>query len=185
MWQFSVPSCLRVSVLRFRRSFADSPGHLRQIPRRCAPRDDERVELLAHPHKAVAVLRASVPPCRGSGSAQVPGNRARSSRLPRRREATGTARKIVRLREDWRARLSGLGRRSPNALRLLDLLFQDPAVTAKSTEALLEISQPAASALVNSLAGAGVLKETTGRRKNRVFVFESYLRLFRERAVRG
>lgn len=100
------------------------------------------------------------------------------------REATDTARKIVRLREDWWARLGDLGRRSANALRLLDLLFQDPAVTAKSTEELLGISQPAASALVNTLAEAGVLRETTGRRKNRVFVFESYLRLFRERAKR-
>jgi len=75
------------------------------------------------------------------------------------REATETARKIVRLREELREALpSQLGRRSGNALRLLDKLFRTPVVTVRTVEMLLGISQPAALALVDAITAAGVLQ---------------------------
>jgi Fic family protein len=101
-------------------------------------------------------------------------------------EATETARSIVRLREAWRERISAqLKRRSGNGLRLLDKLFQRPLVTVKGVEQSLGLSQPAALALVNAMVGVGVLEEVTGMRRNRIFEFREYLRLFAERARRG
>ena len=88
-------------------------------------------------------------------------------------EATETARKIVHLREQLRERLSkGLGRRSGIGLRLLDDLFHLPVVSVKQVEALLGVAQPTASSLVNTLEELGVLHETTGKQRNRVFVLE-------------
>jgi Fic family protein len=101
-------------------------------------------------------------------------------------EATETARSIVRLREAWRERISAqLKRRSGNGLRLLDKLFQRPLVTVKGVEQSLGLSQPAALALVNAMVRVGVLEEVTGMRRNRIFEFREYLRLFVERARRG
>jgi len=100
-------------------------------------------------------------------------------------EATDTARKIVRLREELRNDLPPqLGRRSGNGLALLDKLFLHPVITVKTVERLLELSQPAALALVDALVGAGVLREATGRRRNRIFHFREYLTLFAERGRR-
>lgn len=101
-------------------------------------------------------------------------------------EATDTARQVVQLRERLRGELpSGLGRRSGNGLRLLDALFRQPLVAVKSVEKLLGLSQPAALALVDAMTSAGVLEEVTGLRRNRIFEFREYLKLFTERERRS
>lgn len=101
-------------------------------------------------------------------------------------EATATARKIVRLRESLRDRVAAsLGRRSGNGQRLLDALFEEPVVTVRSVQRLVGLTQPAAAALVRAMQEAGVLEETTGKRRYRVFAFSEYLALFKERERRG
>lgn len=101
-------------------------------------------------------------------------------------EATETAQRIVQLREQMREKIgAALGRRSGNGLRLLDHLFERPIVSVKSVQEILGLSQPAAAALVRRLEDVGVLRETTGRRRNRRFSFGYYLELFREREERS
>lgn len=94
-------------------------------------------------------------------------------------EAIETATRILELREKDRNILArSLGRRSGNALRLLDDLFQRPLVTAKVVERTLDVSQPTASALVRDVADLGLLQELTGRKRYRVFAYREYLDLF-------
>jgi Fic family protein len=101
-------------------------------------------------------------------------------------EATGTARKIVELREEVREQIARhMGRRASRAHQLLDGLFQNPVVNVKDVERLTDLSQPAANALTTALAGMGILKELTGQRRNRLFMFETYLSLFEERGQRS
>ncbi len=101
------------------------------------------------------------------------------------REATDTAREIVRLRERLRDAIPGqLGRRSGNGLRLLDRLFTHPLVSVKVVEKVLDLSQPAALALVDAFQHAEILREVTGLRRNRIFEFRDYLRLSEERDQR-
>lgn len=100
-------------------------------------------------------------------------------------EATETAKKILSRREKDRARIASLGRRSGNAHRLLDWLFRQPVVTVRVVEHVLKISQPAANALIASMVQAKILKETTGYKRNRRFMYENYLRLFEEAGHRG
>ena len=95
------------------------------------------------------------------------------------REATDRALDIVNLRDEHRDLISArLGRRVPNALALLDQLFRQPVVTARTVEALTDVSQPTASALVRDLEGLGILRELTGQRRNRLFAYTRYLDLF-------
>ena len=101
-------------------------------------------------------------------------------------EATDTAKKIVRLREQLRADLpTELGRRSATGLRLLDRLFDQPVVTVKTVQQMLKVSQPAALGLVNRMQAIGVLEEITGGRRNRIFSFDAYVKLFQERQRRS
>lgn len=100
-------------------------------------------------------------------------------------EATQTAREIVRLRERKREEVTKrLGRRSGNALVLLEHLFRQPYVNVKKVEEVTGLSQPAANALANAMEEAGILGEVTGKQKYRVFGFVEYLSLFSERAER-
>lgn len=94
-------------------------------------------------------------------------------------EATGRALEIVQLRDEHQRLISeGLGKRAPNALTLLEHLFRQPVVSAKLVEGLVEVSQPTASALVRDLEEIGILRERTGKRRNRLFAYQAYLDLF-------
>lgn len=100
-------------------------------------------------------------------------------------EATQTARRIVRMREAMRQRVSArFGRRSGVGLKLLDALFKEPVVTVRSVQRIVGYSQPAAAALVAAMERAGILNELTGRRRDRVWELRAYLRLFAERGRR-
>jgi Fic family protein len=94
-------------------------------------------------------------------------------------EATGRALEIVQLRDDHqRVIAEKLGKRAPNALVLLSHLFQHPVVSAKSAESMVGVSQPTASALVRDLEEIGLLREFTGKQRNRLFAYQAYLDLF-------
>ena len=94
-------------------------------------------------------------------------------------EATEIAMRILSLRDEHRALISSrMGRRAHRGLELLDLLFVMPTVNARFVEDVLEVSQPTASSLVGQIADLGILEETTGRKKWRVFSYRRYLDLF-------
>jgi Fic family protein len=100
-------------------------------------------------------------------------------------EATGTARRIVALRESARTLIAGrLGRRAASGLQLLETLFRIPIVDVASARRATGLSHPAANSLVAAMVDAGILAEVTGRKRNRVFRFEEYLSLFAEREQR-
>jgi Fic family protein len=101
-------------------------------------------------------------------------------------EATERAVAIVELhREDEELIRSRLGKRTPNALVTLDYLFRQPVVSAKMIERTLGVSQPTATALVRDLAAIDILREFTGKRRNRLFRYNRYLGLFPGAESRG
>jgi Fic family protein len=95
------------------------------------------------------------------------------------REAAETAGRINALREEWRQKLHE-SRRAGNALRLLDHLFTSPGVSVEAVRQAMGTSQPTALSLVNMFVELGVLREMTGRKRNRYFYFAQYLSLFPE-----
>jgi Fic family protein len=97
------------------------------------------------------------------------------------REATSTAAAILRMREQYRAKVTAeLGRAAGNGHRVMDKLFDHPIVTVAVVRKWLDITPAGANNLVNRLEGAGVLNEITGYARNRRFRFDPYLRLFEE-----
>lgn len=95
-------------------------------------------------------------------------------------EATVNARAIVALREEQRSRI--LEERAPtNTLRLLDLLYRRPMVDVNLVSHELEVSFATANKLVEQLERLKIITETTGRKRDRIFRFQPYLRLFEQK----
>ena len=97
-------------------------------------------------------------------------------------EATTTAERIFELRERHRAHVldaAGLGQ---SGLKLLALLFERPLVNVNLVKDRLGIAFPTANRLVARFEEEGLLVETTGQRRSRVFRYEPYIRLFEEPA---
>lgn len=70
------------------------------------------------------------------------------------------------------------GKKSSKANLLLQQLFIKPVIQVKQVQSLTGNSYKAANELINDFVNVGVLKEMTGQNRNRVFVFDDYLKLF-------
>lgn len=94
-------------------------------------------------------------------------------------KATTTLREVMRLKEECEGtRILSLGRRIPAARQLLNVLFSSPVLAAGDLNEALRTNPASANKLIADFERLGILKETTGFRRNRLFVFEEYLRLF-------
>lgn len=89
-----------------------------------------------------------------------------------------TFQKILALRNEVEGKLLTMGRRAKNGHRLLTLLYRRPTVNAGTVSKELKISQVAADKLLKSFVDAGILKELTGFKRNRMFQFKAYFDLF-------
>jgi Fic family protein len=96
------------------------------------------------------------------------------------KQATDAAKAIMDLMARDRQKTAGLGKAAPTALTLLELLYRRPYVTIPYVVKELGISSPAASKAVNNLAALGILKEVSGKKRDRVFLHDSYLAIIRE-----
>lgn len=67
-----------------------------------------------------------------------------------------------------------------NAHKLLQSMFVQPIVNANWAIKELGMAFSSANLLLKSLAELGILKETTDYSRNRLFVLEEYLNLFRD-----
>jgi Fic family protein len=90
-------------------------------------------------------------------------------------EATASARELFALVTEDRARVLAQDTSSVSAARLFELLPKHPIVTVGATMALIGTSKPTATRAIETLVGAGVLVETTGRKRDRRFVYQGYI----------
>ena len=72
-----------------------------------------------------------------------------------------------------------VGSRSANAHRVLNALFKSPIVDAAKVAKIAGVSAAPAYKLVADMERLGILKEITGGRRGRAYVFEAYVKLFR------
>ncbi len=90
-----------------------------------------------------------------------------------------TFQRIMALRDEIEKQVVTLGRRAENARLLIRWLYGSPAITIQGAMQELGLKYNPANQLIGSLCDLGVLKEITGYRRNRIFVFDRYLQLFR------
>ncbi|MFM6590305.1 MAG: Fic family protein, partial [Microcystis panniformis] len=88
---------------------------------------------------------------------------------------------IVTMKENHRQLLlEKMGRRSGNAIALLENLYFRPIVSIDHVQEITQLSYPNANTLVKNFCYLGLLKEITGQKRNRAFSYAPYLEIFKD-----
>ena len=62
--------------------------------------------------------------------------------------------------------------------KLIDELFNEPSVTIRGAAKLLEVTDAAADGLLQKLVKAQIIREVTGKKRNRVYLAQEIVDLF-------
>jgi len=92
-------------------------------------------------------------------------------------QAAATARELIAMFGAHRQKIAGIGRAAPSALRVHELMQASPIVTIQTISEKLGISFPTAGTALENLAGIDIIRETTGRRRGRIYAYSEYLAL--------
>lgn len=95
-------------------------------------------------------------------------------------QAFDAASRIVDLFKQDRERITSGSDRAGSALRIHDLLQQNPYTTSNQLVAQTGLSAPTVNAALVDLERLGVVEEVTGRRRNRVFGYRRFLAILSE-----
>lgn len=90
-----------------------------------------------------------------------------------------TFKAIIDLREKCEREIISLGKKAKLAQAALHLLYSRPVMDGQDFAAGLSVNISTALRLVNDLIRLGILYESTGFKRNRVFVFQKYIELFK------
>lgn len=96
--------------------------------------------------------------------------------------AVDTAHRLLALFRQDAERVQALGRAAANALRVFDALRQRPLATLPSLCARTGASFPTVARAVEALEKLGIVREITGRKRERVFAYRAYLDILNEGA---
>ena len=90
-------------------------------------------------------------------------------------DGVAAAGKIFALTGQDRRRLTDHSGTTVPAIRLLDLLPSNPMLTLPLAIKLLNVSKPTAIKALDVLQQTGILRETTGKKRDRVYAYHKYL----------
>lgn len=90
-----------------------------------------------------------------------------------------TFKKIILLRSQLEHQIISLGKRQTLAKSFLQNLYGNPITTASEVAKELSINSATAFRLIDDFSKLNILKEHTGFKRNRIFIFEDYVKLFR------
>ncbi len=94
-------------------------------------------------------------------------------------EASTTAGNILLLREKHRTTITeNLGHAAGNGHRVLEYLYERPIISVKDVQNLIGTTYTAANNLVAKMVKNDILHESTGRTRNRKFMYQDYVNLF-------
>jgi len=94
--------------------------------------------------------------------------------------AVQTAQRLLALFSEDADRVQSLGRAAASALRVFNALRERPLITLNEVLRHTKISFPTATKGMNALVELGIVRELTGQRRNRVFVYDRYLSILNE-----
>jgi len=95
-------------------------------------------------------------------------------------QAVSSARRIRALLDSDRKKIEALGRPAASVLRVFQHVQTTPIFSIQTAVRKTGISFPTVNACVGHLRKLGVLRERTGKRRGRLFVYEAYLKILSE-----
>lgn len=94
--------------------------------------------------------------------------------------ATDTTRRIVQLLAADRQRIQSLGRPSGSALQVHEVLAREVVTTISDAAHNLPLSEPTVAASLRHLEELGIVRELSGRSRNRIWAYTEYLSILNE-----
>jgi Fic family protein len=94
--------------------------------------------------------------------------------------AVTTAKRLADLIQTDRDLVRDVGRGAPTALQVHEALQREPVTTIPRLVARTHLSVPGATAAIERLVALDLVREVTGRQRNRVYSYVSYVSLFSE-----
>lgn len=94
--------------------------------------------------------------------------------------AVSTARRLSMMFAEDRARIESSGRRASSALRVHEAIKARPILSMREVSRASGMSFPSVSSAMESLVDLKIARELTGKRRNRLFVYDRYLRILNE-----
>lgn len=85
---------------------------------------------------------------------------------------------ILKLQKEVDAKIQQLGSRSNNAQLIMNHLFQRPIIDAQKAKELTGLSSPSVYKLIDDLEKLEILKEITGAKRGKIYLFKEYTKLF-------
>ena len=85
---------------------------------------------------------------------------------------------ILQLQRELDVKINTLGARSGNAQKVVNHLYKRPLISAEQVRMAADVSMPTAYALINTLENLNILREVTGYERNRLYIFDDYVKIF-------
>ena len=95
-------------------------------------------------------------------------------------QAASAARRILAIFEEGRRAIDGLGRPGASVLRVFEHLQRNPIISIPGAAASIGLSAPTVAKSMEHLRRMGILREITGRQRDRLFVYDAYLSILNE-----
>jgi Fic family protein len=87
--------------------------------------------------------------------------------------------KILKLQQKVETEIRTLGSRTANAQKVVHYLYQRPMIDAAKVGTVTGVSPASAYKLIVDLERLGILKEITGSKRGKQYIFDAYLKLFK------
>ena len=76
--------------------------------------------------------------------------------------------------------MEDLGRRGSSAQRVLELLRRRPITTIANATVQLRFTAPTVRSAVENLESLGIVREITGKQRDRIYVYDRYVKILDE-----
>lgn len=92
---------------------------------------------------------------------------------------------ILKLQKETEAKIQKLGSRAANAQKLLNYLYQHPMIEPIKVAEVVSVSSASAYKLVADFEKMGILKEITGGKRGKFYLFKKYINLFEQSGIKN
>ena len=86
---------------------------------------------------------------------------------------------IMQLKQEVEVKTDKIGKRGSDAKILLNALYKKPIISPAETATIINKTPQTAYTLISDLEREGILKEITGAQRNKLYLYEPYINLFR------
>ena len=95
-------------------------------------------------------------------------------------EAAETSHKIINLQNEDKARINKTYKKSSKTTLLHEVLFDRPIISVKDIVKMMNVTFPTADDICMKLVKLNILKEITGKERNRMFAYKNYLDILKQ-----